>query len=60
MKVKIYFDVYPWTTGGQDIYFALIPSSTKSADATRYLVEVEIPDPAKPDVKIIAEAKEIE
>ena len=58
MKLSIYFDVEPWMTEPECIFPTMTPQ-TKSAAATRYRVDVEIPDPAKPDTIISGEAVEV-
>jgi hypothetical protein len=55
-------DIFPWSKPGNDIFAydadqAGSPGS-KMPGTTRYLIEFEIPDPAKPDMVIQAEAKE--
>lgn len=58
MKVSIYFDVYPWTSSTEEIFPFTKAQSVKLDDSvTRYRVDVEIPDPARPDAVIQAEAK---
>ena len=57
MKFKIYFDVWPWSKP-KDLFFSAAPAHSKPDGATRYAVEVEIPDQAKPDVVIQGSAVE--
>ncbi len=58
MKIEFYFDVYPWTTGKGDIVAFTSPVE-KEPNATRYKVEVDIPDPTKPDAIIEGNAVEV-
>lgn len=61
MKVTIYFDVYPWTneSSPNTIWPTCDPTIPKDVDVTRYKIQVEIPDPKKPDVVIDAVAEEV-
>ena len=55
MKVKIYFDVFSWTTDSTSVFPTTTPGH-KADGATRYRVDVEIPDPAKPDKVVMGKA----
>ncbi len=61
MKIEIYFDVYPWMSQGKDILPYSNPTymSQKDKSATRYKVEVEIPDPYQVDIEIKQYATEV-
>jgi len=50
MKFSIYFDIDPWMTDANSVYPCLSPATTKRINSTRYRIDVEIPDPHKPDV----------
>ena len=56
MKIVFYFDIYPWTTGNNDIYPVQTICGDKPINAIRYKIETEIPDPKQPDAVIIAES----
>jgi hypothetical protein len=56
VKISFYFDVWPWTRAA-DIIAWSAPNS-KLEGATRYRVDVEIPDPESPDVVLQGEAVE--
>lgn len=58
MNITIYFDVYPWNKVGTDIIGATTTPSKKDKDATRYRVDVTIPDPAKPDKVLTGQAEQ--
>lgn len=60
MKVKLYFDVYPGVDL-KSVYAYSIPSP-KMKGWTRYLVEVEVPDPndAEVDHVVLGTAKLVE
>jgi len=52
MKLIFYFDIFPWTTGINDIWPSQIPTYPKQVDAVRYKIETEVPDPRQPDKTI--------
>lgn len=58
MKVRIYLDVPSYATKSEDCN-AHTYISDKLSGNTRYAIDVEIPDPAKPDVEMMAEATEV-
>jgi len=61
VKVRIGMDVSSWSKPGGMYFFDADSPSVSSKfphDTTRYIVEVEIPDPIKPDVVMTGEAKE--
>lgn len=58
MKVSIYFDIYTWSTP-ENIHPTTKPSESKLNGATRYRVDVDIPDPAKPDEIISGKIDEV-
>ena len=58
MKLSFYFDVYGYESEGMDILASTKPT-TKMDSATRYRMDVEIPDPRKPDHVVKAEAVEV-
>jgi hypothetical protein len=62
MKVRIVFDVEPWMVNTEHIWFRNADTdhiNKRSENATRYLIECEIPEPIKPDNIIQAEAREV-
>jgi len=60
MKVDLYMDIYPYMKNpSMQILASNFPGS-KHSGCKRYLIQVEIPDPAEPDRIIEAEAKEVE
>lgn len=58
MKLSFYIDIYPWTKLNDAIYASTLVER-KQASATRYRVDIEIPDPAKPDKIISAQPIEV-
>jgi len=56
MKLSIYMDVEPWMKEPGHIYTFTDIGRTKSSNATRYRIDIDIPDPMKPDVVIEANA----
>ena len=58
MKVRIYLDVFPWSRDAISMWVNLTPNNPPSSGSKRYAIDVEIPDPAQPDLEMTAEAKE--
>ena len=59
MKVRIYLDVYLWSTDADSMWVTTKPNSLPSAGTKRYAIDVEIPDPAQPHEILSAEAVEM-
>ncbi len=45
MKLKVYFEVYPWTNQTNVFFFGKVFDSLKPLNCTRYVAEIEVPDP---------------
>lgn len=59
MKVRIYLDVPLWATKPDDMWANTRVYNPVNSGSKRYAIDVEIPDPAQPDVEMTAEAKEV-
>lgn len=59
MKLSLYLDIEPWMLSNNNWIFTAYqqPFQEKPLGATRYRLDLEISDPAKPDVVIEVEAK---
>ena len=58
MKFSFYFDVYPWTKETDVIYLST-HMNTKSEHAIRYRFDVQVKDPAEPDIIIPIQAVKV-
>lgn len=58
MKLRLYVDVYPWTRPEEYVVASTRPCE-KILGTTRYAIDVEIPDPRKPDVIVTGAAVEV-
>lgn len=60
MTFTYYIDVYPWNTPASQPYIVSPPSSEKPRGATRYRIDVTVPDPAQPDAVADVAVTEVE
>jgi hypothetical protein len=44
MKLKVYFDVHPWTNQSNVFFFGNIPVEPAPQGSKRYVAEIEVPD----------------
>lgn len=45
MKIKAYFEIYPWTDQSNIFFFGSIPTTPKGDNCKRYVAEIDVADP---------------